>query len=254
MTASLEAERALDKGHALHEWGPFAPQPMPDHLPIAAAMTYQYDPSAVRAASGRFASAATYVTFDGYTAWGKQGRMPFRVTSRDWQESDQLLAGLLTDFGSPKTPVVIGGRGEFDGVLTGPFSRPRVEGQVAGEDVRAWDTLWGDGSAHIVVEDGYVDITDGLVTRGASTIRTEGRFALGYPRDDHGEEINARFRASKRDVQSLSHAFELDDYPVTGDLTGEFHLTGLYQHVLGFGAMTVDDGVAYGERFDTAQA
>ncbi|HEX4347970.1 MAG TPA: translocation/assembly module TamB domain-containing protein [Vicinamibacterales bacterium] len=254
MTASLDAERAFDRGHALHEWGPFAPQEMPAHLPIAAAVTYQYDPQAVHTQDGRFASEQTFVTFDGSTAWGKQARMPFRVTSRDWQESDQLLAGLLTDFGARKTPVVVGGRGEFEGILTGPFSRPRVEGQVAGEDVRAWDTLWGDGSAHIVVEDGYVDVMDGVVARGGSEIRTEGRFALGYPRDDHGEEINARFRTSRRDVQSLSHAFELDDYPITGELTGEFHLTGLYQHVFGFGAMTLEDGVAYGENFDTAQA
>ena len=254
MTASLDAERALDRGHALHEWGPFAPEVRPDHLPIAAALTYEYDPQAVHTHNGRFATDRTLVTFDGSTAWGSQARMPFHVISRDWQESDQLLAGLLSDFGSPKTPVVIGGRGEFDGLFTGPFSRPRVEGQVAGEDVRAWDTLWGEGSAHIVVEDGYVDVTDGRITRDGSEISAEGRFALGYPRDDHGEEINARFRASKRDVQSLSHAFELDDYPVTGDLTGEFHLTGMYQHMFGFGAMTIENGAAYGETFDTAQS
>jgi hypothetical protein len=55
--------------------------------------------------------------------------------------------------------VAFGGRGEFDGGLTGPFRSPRVEGRFTGEDMRAWDTLWGDGSAHIVVENSYVTVT-----------------------------------------------------------------------------------------------
>ena len=53
-----------------------------------------------------------------------------------------------------------GGRGEFDGVMTGLFRRPRVEGNFKGENIRAWDTTWGDGTAHIVVENSYVKIAD----------------------------------------------------------------------------------------------
>ncbi len=49
---------------------------------------------------------------------------------------------------------------------------------------------------------------------------------------------------------SLRHAFEIDDYPVGGELTGEFHLTGAYHHPIGFGAMEIDNGVAYGESFE----
>jgi hypothetical protein len=254
MTASLAAERAADAGHLLHEWGPFAPQPLPAHLPFAGAVTYRYDPAEIQMEGGRFATESTFVTFEGSSAWGGESRMPFHVTSRDWQESDSLLAGLLTDFGSRKTPVAVGGRGEFDGVFTGPFRSPRVEGRVSGEDVRAWDTLWGDGSGRIVVQNGYVDITDGLITHDGSEVRTEGRFALGYPRDDHGEEIDARFRSSHRDLDSLRHAFQIDDYPVSGEMSGDFHLTGMYQHMFGFGAMTIDRGVAYDEPFEQAAA
>ena len=54
----------------------------------------------------------------------------FHVTSGDWQESDQVLAGILTDFGARTGPVAFGGRGEFDGAMTGPFRRPRVEGRL----------------------------------------------------------------------------------------------------------------------------
>ena len=186
--------------------------------------------------------------------WGNGSRLPFHVTSRDWQESDQLLAGIITDFGSPKRPVLFGGRGQFDGTMTGAFRSPRIEGTFTGQGMRAFDTLWGDGSARIVVEDSYVNVTDGVVRHGDSEIRADGRFALGYPRDDGGEEINTRMRLTRRDIDSLRHALGIDDYPVSGLVSGEFHLTGRYERPIGFGAMSIDDGVAYKEPFEKMSA
>src|SRR5256885_7989215 len=87
------------------------------------------------------------------------------------------------------------------------------------------------------------------VRLGDAEIRADGLFSLGYPRDDGGEEINARLRVTKRDLDGLRHAFGIDEYPVSGLLTGEFHLTGEYERPLGFGSMTIDGGVAYGEPF-----
>ena len=47
MSASLAAARAADANHTRHEWGPFAPLPLPAHLPIAAELTYRYTPDEV---------------------------------------------------------------------------------------------------------------------------------------------------------------------------------------------------------------
>lgn len=252
MTASLDAVRAADPNHSRHEWGPFTPIPLTLHTPVTARATYTYGPDRVDFSDGIFATEKTHVSFGGTTEWGGASDFKFHVTSSDWQESDQVLAGIMTDFGSKTGAVAFGGRGEFDGGMTGPFNRPRVEGLFSGEDMRAWDTLWGDGSAHIVVENSYVNVTNGLIRKGESEIRAEGMYSLGYPRSDHGEEINARFRVADRDLDSLRHAFELDDWPVSGRLSGEFHLTGGYLTPIGFGAMTIDDGVAYGEPFQKA--
>ncbi len=256
MTASLDAARAVsaDPDDAGVPSGRSIVQPLAAHVPMRARAAYTYGPEVVDVRDGEFATPKTYVSFGGRTAWGGESSFRFHVTSADWQESDQILAGILTDFGSRTGPVAIGGRGEFDGGMTGPFRQPRVEGLFTGEEMRAWDTVWGDGSAHIVVENSYVTVADGLVRRNGSEIRAEGLFSLGYPRRDGGEEINARFRVNRRDLDSLRHAFELDDWPVTGLLSGEFHLTGHYETPLGFGAMTVDDGVAYREPFQRASA
>jgi hypothetical protein len=254
MTASLAAARDEDADHTRHLWGPFAPAPPAPRTPVAGRLSYRYGPETIEVADSEFATSATHVRFSGTTAWGDASQFRFHVVSRDWQESDEILAGILTDFGSHTQPVAFGGRGEFDGSMTGTFRRPRVEGVFSGEDLRAWDTIWGDGSAHIVVENNYVNVERGVVRSGDSEIQAEGLFSLGYPRRDNGEELNARFRVTNRPLNGLRHAFELDDWPVTGRLTGEFHLTGPYERPLGFGAMTIEDGTAFTEPFDKGTA
>ncbi len=251
MGPSLEPRTVRD---GRREWGPFAPRPLPAHLPIGGDLTFQFDPDKVEFTGGRFITAQTHVTFQGQTAWGSDGRIAFHVVSRDWQESDEVMAGILTAFGARTGPVAFGGHGEFDGVMTGPFRRPRVEGDFTGVDLWAWDTLWGDGTAHITVENQYVDVKNSVMRLAGSEIRADGKFSLGYPREDGGQEIDARFRVARRDLAGLRHAFQIDEYPVSGLLSGEFHLTGAYQRPMGFGGMTIENGVAYGESLDKMEA
>jgi hypothetical protein len=236
------------------EWGPFAPGPLSSHLPIGGEVTFRFDPEKAEFEAGRFNTESTHVTFQGTTAAEGQSRFAFHVVSRDWQESDQVLAGIMTDFGSRTGPVAFGGSGEFDGVMTGPFRRPRVEGDFTGSDLWAWDTLWGSGRAHIVIENSYVNVRNAVVRLDGSEISADGLFSLGYPRDDGGDEIDARFRIVRRDLTGLRHAFQIDEYPVSGLLSGEFHLTGDYQRPMGFGGISIDNGVAYGEPLDKFEA
>ena len=50
-------------------------------------------PTVIDIGPSRFATPSTYVEFEGATAYGDSSRMPFHVSSADWQESDRLLAG-----------------------------------------------------------------------------------------------------------------------------------------------------------------
>lgn len=235
-------------------WGPFDPVPLREPVPVAAEIEYRFDPGQVTIAPSRFATERTSVEFSGTTAWGRQSEIRFHVTSADWQESDRLLAGMLTAFGAATSAVPVGGWGEFDGVMTRSFRRPRVEGRFTGRHLQAWDVVWGSGSGHVVVEDSYVTVRNAVLRRNGSEVSAEGRFSLGYPRRDGGEELNARIRLTNRPVADLRRAFALDDYPVEGRLSGEFHLFGRYTGPHGFGRMRIDDGVAYGESFESATA
>jgi hypothetical protein len=254
MTPSLAAADAADANHTRHEWGPFAPQPLPAHNPIGGRVTFELDPAQWKVENGEFRTEKTFVRFDGASDWDGRARFTFNVVSRDFQEADQLLTGIMTDFGSPTGVVAFGGRGQFDGTMTGTFHRPRIEGSFRGEDLWAWDTLWGNGSARLVVENNYLDLTDGTVVLNGSEIHVDGRFSLSNPRTDGGDEIDARFRVVRRDLASLRHAFQIDQYPVTGLFSGEMHLTGMYARPVGFGAMVIEDGRAYGQPIRRATA
>ena len=236
-------------------WGPFNPDPrILGDLPVAGEIGWRLDPEWITLSPSWMATESTYVAFEGRTAYGERSSIPFHVTSADWQESDRVLAGIMTLFGAPTTAVPVGGYGRFDGTMHLSFRRPRIEGHFAGERLRAWDVVWGSATGDLVIEDGYVALTNARVVEGDAVIETEGRFALGYPRRDGGEEINARVRIRGRPLADLRHAFLLDDYPIDGLASGEFHLYGLYETPYGFGRLQIDEGVAYDEPFERASA
>jgi hypothetical protein len=222
------------------------------HLPIAGAVTYRYDQHWLDFSDGRFSTPATDVTFSGRTAWGDNSRIPFHVTSADLQESDRVLAAMMTAFGAPTNPITVGGSAEFSGVMTESLNRPRVEGNFVAEDMRAFDVTWGDGEAGLVIQNSYVDVTGGRMQKDGGEIAVNGRFSLGFPRRDKGEEINGRIRVTKWSATDFKHAFDIEDYDVEGMVSGEYHLYGPYQGPFGFGTLALDNGVAYGEPFETA--
>ena len=223
-------------------------------MPVAGEINYTIEPAWLNLGPSHVATPDTYVAFEGRTAYGDASRIQFNVRSADWQESDRLLAGIMTAFGARTAAIPIGGYGTFDGVMLNEFRRPRIEGTFAGEQMGAWDVNWGSATGSAVIENSYVDVKDALITRDQSALYVDGRFSAGFPRRDGGEELNARIRVINRPVSDLRHAFGIDDYDVDGTLSGEFHVYGPYQRPQGFGNVSLTDGVAYGESFDTALA
>ena len=252
MTRELPADRVAEESAMPPPAGPFNPRASLGHVPIAGRVAYRLDPEWITLDRSWVATAKTYVEFEGRTAFGQRSRIPFHVTSLDWQESDRVLAGIMTAFGSSTGAIPIGGYGEFDGVMLNAFTRPRIEGTFEGERMRAWDVVWGSARADFVVENSYAFVKQAVITAGDSEIAANGQFSLGYPRRDRGEEINARVRLTRRPLADLRHAFELDDYPIDGFVSGEYHLYGNYETPFGFGRLVIDRGTAYGETFESA--
>jgi hypothetical protein len=219
---------------------------------VAGEAVYTYDAQSIRLARGYAATPESYVEFAGDTAYGGVSAFDFHVTSRDWQQSDRLLAGIMTAAGSRTRPIEVGGNGVFDGRMSGSFANPVIAGVFAGDELRAWDVVWGRATGALHIENAYVDVRDAEMERDDGRMVVTGRFSLGFPRPDGGDEIDARIQVVAWPVVDLRHAFELDDYPLDGTLAGDFHVYGQYEALHGFGRLTVTDGVAYGEPFTRA--
>ena len=226
----------------------------PTPTPVGGELTYRLDPEWIDVAPSHLATERTYVEFSGRTAYGDRSQFPFYARSADWQESDRLMAGVITAFGSPTGVITVGGSGEFRGTMSKSFRAPLVQGDFVADGMRAWDVVWGHTTGRLTIENGYVRIEDGVITRGASSITASGRFSLGYPRKDGGEEIDARFAFKDRPMADLRHAFQLDDWPVNGKVSGEFRLYGRYTRPFGYGNLLVADGTAWGEPLDFARS
>jgi hypothetical protein len=248
----LDPERVALESQRPPEVGPFNRNTPLGYVPLAGHLVYELDPQWITLGQSWVATPKTYVEFDGRTAYYRQSRIPFHVTSLDWQEADRVFAGILTAFGSPTGAVPVGGYGEFTGEMTGAFNDPKIVGRFTGDNMRAWGVVWGRGSADIVIEDSYVDVSRSALTSGDSEINATGRFSLGYPRRDGGEEINAKVIVKRRPMVDLRHAFEMYDWPVDGLVSGEFQLSGPYETPVGGGTLVIEDGVAYDETFERA--
>jgi hypothetical protein len=253
-TRQIAVDRIAAHAAAEQPFGPFSNHRPLEAVAVGGSMTYTIEPEWIRLGPSALATPNTLVEFEGSTAYGTESRIPFHVTTSDWQESDRLMAGILTAFGAQTNAIEIGGYGTFEGVMLNAFSRPRIEGVLSGDHMRAWGVDWGAVKGKAVVENSYVDATDVVIGSGDREIRADGRFSAGFPRRDGGEEINARIRITNWPVEDLRRAFGILDYNVDGVLSGEFHPYGPYQRPLGFGTMTITKGVAYGEPFDSAGA
>jgi len=233
--------------------GPFSNHTPLAPLPVAGHLTYSFDPEAIRFEPSQVFTEDTYVAFEGATAYGERSKMPFRVTTRSWQESDRMLAGIMTAFGATTKAIPVDGVGRFEGVLLGAFNRPRIEGRLVGAEMRGWDVNWGEVDGDFVVENSYANVSRAVIRSGQSRMDVTGQFSLGYPRADGGEEIDARIRVTERDLVDFREAFDLQDYEVDGSLSGDFHVYGRYEGPQGFGRMTIARGTAYDEPFAVAE-
>jgi hypothetical protein len=220
-------------------------------LPVGADIAFASKGTSLSFGPSRLATERTYVEIEGATTMrGDEARLPFFVASADWQESDRVFAQVLTALGSQTSPIEIGGYGTFEGLLLGDLRKPRIEGSFDTRHMRAWDVDWGAARGRAVIENGYADVRETTVTGAdGSMIETDGRYSLGFPRKDGGEEINARVTVTRRTIADLRHAFDFDHYPIDGLASGEFHIVGNYLRPNGYGMLEVEDGRVYGETF-----
>jgi hypothetical protein len=253
----IEAASPVFGGAALPplaEPAPFDPHRLLGPLAIGGDIDAQLDPQGWTFEDGSWAATSrTYVRFGGRLASSGTSAFPFHVTSHDWQESDRVLAGIMTALSGPTGAIQIHGRGTFDGQMTGTFSAPTIAGRFVSDATHVWDVGWGHVEGDAVIHGGYVDISNARIGEADRSIVPAGRFALGFRPGPDVEEINAQVRFTNWPMADIRHAFGLDDWPVDGVIAdAQLTLTGRYKSMFGAGRMRIDRGTAWGEQFETA--
>jgi translocation and assembly module TamB len=237
--------------------GPFQRDRPIGELPVGGEINYAFDPAGIDFNRSWVASPSTFVGFEGRADYGGKSRLPFHVTSLDWQASDRILAAILTAAGAPTGAIPVGGFGQFDGVMTESFARPRIEGHFAGQAIRSWDVTWGQTIGDIVIQNQFVTITNSTIGGGDRSIVADGRFSLGFQRPESADEElkDIHVRVSGWPLDDFRTAFGLTDWPVAGTIgAADIRLNGPYRGPVGAGTLRVDRGTAWGETFETVSS
>lgn len=235
--------------------GPFERDRRLSPYKVSGRVKYTWAPRYMDAADGSWiATPHTYLGFKGRTEYGANSNMPFHLMSTDWQESDRLLVELLAAFKSPAAAIAVGGYGTFDGVLTKAFWDPHIEGTFDSEHLRYWDVDWGRARGTTVIDNLYANVSNATFERFGAKIVATGKYSIGYPRKDKGQELDALFTITRWPIREFRHAFLMDDWPVDGLASAQVHLWGGYDRPDGFGSLRFDDGVGWKESFDYATA
>ena len=225
-------------------------------LNVAADVHYEFDANGWTFEPGWAATPYTYVAFSGRMAGnGGAAEFPFHVTSHDWQESDRVLAGIMTAVTRSETGAIeVAGRGTFDGRMTGTFSAPVITGRFDGLDTRVWGVTWGRATGDLVIENKYVTITNSRIGDDKQSMVANGRYSLGF-RNDDADEIAAHVTITNWPLADFRTAFQLTDWPMDATVgMAELDLRRRYKDMFGSGKIRLDKGIAWNEHFDTATA
>ncbi len=146
--------------------------------------------------------ARTYVELEGRDGVpGERSRIPFHVTSGDWQESDRAARRHHDGrSASPTRAVPMGGAGTVRRRDDSARSSVRAsKARFTGDRMRALDVEWGRADAQRDDRERATPTSPAPSSRRATRGWTiDGKYAIGFPRKDGGEEINGRIRVTQR--------------------------------------------------------
>ena len=234
---------------------PFDADAGPWRFPMGGEASFTFGPEdGVLVEPGWLATPLTAIGFDaGRIDTPETTRIPFDVMSADWQESDRVLAAMLTAFDRPTGELALSGFGSMTGLMLGDIGSPRIEASFDGDGIHAWNVDWGHGEGDFVLEDNILEVTAGRFDDGNAVLAIDGGFAIGPP-PPGSEELDVRFELERLPTERVRAAFELEGYAIDAPAYGQIRLYGPYREPFGFGRLRLVEGQAYGESFDEAEA
>ena len=246
------------------------------NVPVSGTVTGHYDGSKqdVSIAQLNLQSPQTTLTGSGVLGVGQGDpltNLQLALQTRDLGEFDQLLQTLGFQVkgkkGSAAIPVVLHGTLAFNGAARGPIRDLDVKGHLAANDLAV--QLGSEADVHIdsVVADAEfspnsgVAIASSTIQRGSAVLNVTGNFqphklvsrrgTVSYAWDDQVAVDAGVKLANAQMTDLLQIAGQKDKIPITGTVNLNGHASGTLKDIRGTGNLTLANGAAYGENYQS---
>ena len=160
----------------------------------------------------------------------------------DWNDFIHAIAGDKP--GTKEAEVRIGGALQWNGKITGPSDGPQFQGHFHGERMRYANTRLDTIDGDLSYAPDHLIITQGHVSRGAMAVDIDGQLMLTdwefRPENEWSSELNLE----KVPMEALL-GLTGENYPITGEITGQFHGRGTRAEPMLTGLLDVANAEAY---------
>ncbi len=195
------------------------------------------------------------------------------MTVRDLSEYNQLLTTLDLEGngkrGAAAIPVTLHGAMQFDGTAKGRIADLDVKGHI-----QATNAEFALGTTDVLIDSVVADaeyspnsgvlVASSTIKRGSAVLNVEGKIAprkVVTPRGvvtyewDEGMALDAKAQLANAEVVDvLQIAGQQENIPLTGTVAMNAQASGTLQSLSGGGHLSLMNGVAYGEPYESAVA
>ena len=244
------------------------------NIPVAGKVVGHYDGSTEVVRLSQLALHTPQTTLDasgvlGVNAGDPLTNLRMNLAASNLGEFDQLLQTLGFSAngkkGSAAIPVVLHGNAEFNGTARGALRELDVKGHLMANDLAVHLGSVADVHIDSLVADAEytpsagVAVASSTITRGTAVLNVAGTFApyravsrrgvVTYEWNDQ-LGINTTVKLANAQIPDLLQiAGQQQKYPITGTVDLSAHAAGTLKNLDGSGSITLNNGVAYGEKY-----
>src|ERR1700733_2849547 len=234
---------------------PQHPAPSPSNIPLNGLVQADYDGPRNRISFGQsyLQTATTKITISG--ALDSRGRANSDVNvvaaAGDLHEVETLVSLVENTMRPPGQPPIVipnlQGSGSFNARVTGSTRDPRIQGQLALQQLAVDRSRWKSLALNLDARSSEVDIQNGkLIGDPRGQITFGGRAALQNWSLAANSPLSLQAAATDVSIADAQEIAELH-YPVTGVITAKLSLSGTKQALEGNGTLAVSHGTAWDE-------
>ncbi len=193
------------------------------------------------------------------------------LDARDLSEFDPILNAIgyksNGKTGSAALPVVLHGDAHFQGSISGPVANLDIKGHLQANQLTAHLGSSGDVAIDSVVADAEytaagITVGSSTIRRGTAVLNASGavkphrivkRGVVSYAFDDFAQ-VSAKIQLGDAQLHDVLDIAGQGSIPATGTLNVNGQVTGTLGNLTGGGQVTLRNGVAYNQPFDSISA